>query len=112
MEVQGVVVSYTDQSGVSRAGKEYRKAELIIKNNEGYNDAEKFIAFSVFGKSMSKFNHAVGDSINVFFDIESREYKGRYYTEAKAYQFRRTSDNHLNEVQSKAAEQAGDDIPF
>jgi len=112
MEIQGVVVSYTDQSGVSRAGKEYKKAELVIKNNEGYNDAEKFIAFSVFGKSMSNFNHAVGDLINVFFDIESREYKGRYYTEAKAYQFRRTSDKHLNEVQSKAAEQAGDDIPF
>ena len=99
MEVQGIVVSYTDQSGASKAGKEY-------------NDAEKFIAFSVFGKSMSNFNHAVGDLINVFFDIESREYKGRYYTEAKAYQFRRTSDKHLNEVQSKAAEQAGDDIPF
>ena len=47
MEVQGVVVAYTDQSGVSKAGKEYKKAELVIKNNEGYNDAEKFIAFSV-----------------------------------------------------------------
>jgi hypothetical protein len=110
MEVQGVVVSYTDQSGVSKAGKEYKKAELVIKNNEGYNDAEKFIAFSVFGKSMSNFNHEVGDLINVFFDIESREYKGRYFTEAKAYQFRRTTEsnpalngdmaNQFNESQS------------
>jgi hypothetical protein len=53
----------------------------------------KFIAFSVFGKSMSNFNHKEGDRINVYFDIESREYNGRYYTEAKAYQFRRTSES-------------------
>jgi hypothetical protein len=32
-----------------KAGKEFKKAELVIKNNEGYDDAEKFIiAFSVF----------------------------------------------------------------
>jgi hypothetical protein len=93
MEVQGIVVAYTDQSGVTKAGKEFKKAQLVIKNNEGYNDAEKFIAFSVFGKSMSNFNHKEGDRINVYFDIESREYNGRYYTEAKAYQFRRTSES-------------------
>ena len=93
MEVQGIVVAYTDQSGVTKAGKEFKKAQLVIKNNEGYNDAEKFIAFSVFGKSMSNFNHKEGDWINVYFDIESREYNGRYYTEAKAYQFRRTSES-------------------
>ena len=91
MQEQGEVISFTDQSGVSKAGKEYKKAQLVIKNNGGYNEAEKFIAFSVFGKSMSNFNHSVGDWINVYFDIESREYKGRYFTEAKAYQFRRTS---------------------
>jgi hypothetical protein len=112
MQEQGEVISFTDQSGVSKAGKEYKKAQLVIKNNGGYNEAAKFLAFTVFGKSFSNFNHSVGDWINVHFDMESREHGGRWYTEAKAYQFRRTSDNHLNEVQSKAAEQAGDDMPF
>ena len=110
MEITGTVVEFSDQSGVTKAGKEFKKAQLVIKNNEGYNETEKFIAFTVLGKSIENFNHKEGDWINVYFDIESREYNGRYYTEAKAWQFRRTNEeapapsgdmaNQFNESQS------------
>tara|TARA_R110001632_G_scaffold77797_2_gene175098 strand:+ start:593 stop:928 length:336 start_codon:yes stop_codon:yes gene_type:complete len=100
MEITGTVVEFSDQSGVTKAGKEFKKSQLVIKNNEGYNDAEKFIAFTVLGKSIENFNHAVGDLITVFFDIESREYNGKYYTEAKAWQFRRTAPDSFTAEKS------------
>tara|TARA_R110001599_G_scaffold110671_9_gene274715 strand:+ start:710 stop:1048 length:339 start_codon:yes stop_codon:yes gene_type:complete len=112
MDIQGTIVSYTDQSGVSKAGKEYSKAELLIKNNDGYKDAEVHFCFTLFGKAMEHYSHSVGTIVNVLFNIESREYNGRWYTQLVAFKITRTMDNHLNEVQSKAAEQAGDDMPF
>ena len=100
MEITGTLVEFSDQSGVTKAGKEFKKYQLVIKNNEGYNDAEKFIAFTVFGKSIDNYDHKEGDLITVFFDIESREYNGKYYTEAKAWQFRRTAPDSFTAEKS------------
>jgi hypothetical protein len=85
MEVQGIVVSFTDKSGVSKAGKEYKKAELVIRNNDGYNDKEIHYAFTLFGKAMDSFNHNVGDKVAVMFNIESRQWRDRWFTELVAW---------------------------
>ena len=85
MEVQGIVVSFTDKSGVSKAGKEYKKAELVIRNNDGYNDKEIHYAFTLFGKAMDSFNHNVGDQVSVMFNIESRQWRDRWFTELVAW---------------------------
>ena len=85
MEVQGIVVSFTDKSGVSKAGKEYKKSELVIRNNDGYNDKEIHYAFTLFGKAMDSFNHNVGDQVAVMFNIESRQWRDRWFTELVAW---------------------------
>ena len=115
MDIKGVVVSFTDKSGVSKAGKEFNKAELVIKNNDGYDDAEVHYCFTLFGKAMSDYTKSPGDKVIIYFNIESREFNGRWYTDLKAFKVKSSLENmekHLNELQSKAGEQAGDDIPF
>jgi len=90
MDIRGTIVSYTDKSGVSNAGKEFNKAELVIKNNDGYNDKEVYYAFTMFGKAMDSFKHEVGDKVTVMFNIESRQWKDRWFTELVAWKVNRT----------------------
>lgn len=107
MDIRGTIVSYTDKSGVSKAGKEFNKAELVIKNNDGYNDKEIHYAFTLFGKAMESFNHEVGDKVCVMFNIESRQWKDRWFTELVAWKVNRTMEDS-----SAAQEMADDDSPF
>lgn len=107
MDIRGVVVSFTDKSGVSKAGKEYKKSELVIKNNDGYNDKEVHYAFTLFGKAMESFNQKVGDQVAVMFNIESRQWKDRWFTELVAWKVNMTVGDS-----APAQETANDDIPF
>lgn len=107
MDIRGTIVSYTDRSGVSKAGKEFNKAELVIKNNDGYNDREVHYAFTLFGKAMESFDHEVGDKVSVMFNIESRQWKDRWFTELIAWKVNGTINGS-----APVQEMAKDDIPF
>ena len=107
MDITGTIVSYTDKSGVSKAGNEFSKAELVIKNNDGYNDKEIHYAFTLFGKAMENFSHEVGDKVTVMFNIESRQWKDRWFTELVAWKV-----NSTMESSAPTQEVASDDIPF
>ena len=107
MDIRGVIVSFTDKSGVSKAGKEFNKAELVIKNNDGYNDKEVHYAFTLFGKAMESFNQKVGDKVEVMFNIESRQWKDRWFTELVAWKVNMTVGDSAT-----AQEMSNDDIPF
>jgi len=107
MDITGTIVSYQDKSGVSNAGKEYKKAELVIKNNDGYNDKEVHYAFTLFGKAMESFNHKVGDQVSIMFNIESRQWKDRWFTELVAWKVNMTVGDS-----APSQEMANDDAPF
>jgi peptidoglycan/xylan/chitin deacetylase (PgdA/CDA1 family) len=107
MDIRGVVVSFTDKSGVSKAGKEFNKAELVIKNNDGYNDKEVHYAFTLFGKAMENYSQKVGDKVEVMFNIESRQWKDRWFTELVAWKVNMTVGDS-----APSQEMANDDAPF
>ena len=107
MDITGTIVSYTDKSGVSKAGNEFSKAELVIKNNAGYNDKEVHYAFTLFGKAMENFNHKVGDQVSVMFNIESRQWKDRWFTDLVAWKV-----GLMVGGSAPAQEMADEDRPF
>ena len=114
MDITGTIVSYTDKSGVSKAGKEFNKAELVIKNNDGYNDKEVHYAFTLFGKAMESFNHEVGDQVSVMFNIESRQWKDRWFTELVAWKVSLMVGGSAPALSGDMANQFNEsqDIPF
>ena len=47
------------------------------------------MVFSVFGEDrLSRFNIQIGQEIQVFFDIDAREYNGRWFNSIRAYDVR------------------------
>ena len=78
MEVVGkIILKLPLQSGVSQAGNNWKKQEYVLETEDSY---PKKVHFDFFGDKADQFPLNVGDRVRLSFDIESREYNGRWYT--------------------------------
>jgi hypothetical protein len=87
MEVKGKVIQLLPlQSGMGKKGQ-WKKQEFIIETQAQY---PKKICLSAWGDKVDQFKLAVGDMVNVSVDLESREFNGRWYTEARAWKLEKS----------------------
>ncbi|MFV0472587.1 MAG: DUF3127 domain-containing protein [Paludibacteraceae bacterium] len=82
MEISGKIITILPQaSGEGRNGP-WRSQDYVLETNEQY---PKKVCFNLFGEKIDKFPLEMGDVVNVSFDIESREYNGKWYTTIRAW---------------------------
>jgi hypothetical protein len=87
MDFTGTVVQINPEAGgVGKSGAAWRKQEIIIEIPGQY---PKRVCVTVWGDKIDKFALRQGEQVNVSFDLESREYNGRWYTEVKVYNVRK-----------------------
>lgn len=78
MEITGkIILALPEQSGVSKAGNEWKKREYVLETQETY---PKKVHFDLFGARADQYPLNVGDEIVLSFDINSREFNGRWFT--------------------------------
>ena len=83
MEVTGkIIVALPEMSGTSKAGNAWKKREYVLETQETY---PRKIHFDFFGERADQFPLNVGDVIKLSFDIESREYNGRWFTSIRGW---------------------------
>ena len=86
MELTGTIIAIMPaRSGVSaRTGNPWMTQEYVIEVPGQY---PKKCAFSIFGEDRIKqFNLQPGEqNVTVQFDIDAREYNGRYYNDIRCY---------------------------
>ena len=96
MEIQGKIIAVLpERSGISARG-EWKSQTFVIETQEQY---PKKLAFDVFGADrIANFDIHLGEVINVSFDIDAREYQGRYFNQIRAW--------NVNKVSQQATAQA------
>ena len=84
MEVEGKIIQFIGEtSGVSKAsGNAWKKREYVLETHDSF---PRKIAFDFFGERADQYPLNVGDEIRLSFDIESREYQGRWYTNIRGW---------------------------
>lgn len=83
MEVEGKIIQVlAERSGVSKAGNSWKTKEYVLETKDTY---PRKIAFDFFGDKADQYPLQVGDEIRLSFDIESREYQGRWYTSIRGW---------------------------
>ncbi len=91
MEITGKIIAVLPaQGGTSKTGNEWKKQEYVLETHEQY---PKKVCFQIFGSD--KIEQAAiqaGEELTVFFDIDSREYNGRWYTNINAWKVERVAD--------------------
>lgn len=130
MEITGKIIAAGEPRGgtSARTGNSWKVQEFVIETHEQYPHR---CMFSVFGEDrLKEFNIQVGDELTVSFDIDAREYNGRWYNDLRAWRVQRaqgaapvasadaaadipapTADPFAAPAAGGAADEA-DDLPF
>jgi hypothetical protein len=126
MELSGKLVQMLPlQTGQGKNG-EWRKQEIILETEGQY---PKKVCIAIWGDKINTSQLVLGNRLTVSFDVESREYNGKWYTDVKAWKVDAAGANTGNSgnsgsnsesnfsapQQQSAAEPQGeynDDLPF
>ncbi len=83
MEVQGKIIQVLPlQQGTSKAGNAWKKQEYVLETHDQY---PRKVKFDFFGERADQFPLNIGDEVTISFDIESREFNGRWYTDIRGW---------------------------
>ena len=105
----------TKETVEGKNGKTYDKMTFVIDTGDQYNPN---IAFGLFGdKTALVDNIAIGQEIEVSFNLSSREHNGKFYTQADAWKVTKVANVNGNKesdsvVASSSEEQEDFDLPF
>lgn len=107
------------ESGVSRAGKEWNKQEFVIETDEQF---PRKVCFTLFGDKTSLIDGlSAGKEVEVSFNLESREYNGKWFHNINAWKIDKPSTEMMpepppeftmNDVPPEPDEDTATDLPF
>lgn len=82
MEIIGKLVQVLPlQTGTSKNG-EWKKQDIIIETQGQY---PKKVCIAIWGDRINPAQLQTGNQLKISFDVESREFNGRWYTDVKAW---------------------------
>jgi hypothetical protein len=90
MEIKGKVIDLlNEQRGDGQ--RAWRKRDFVIETQEQY---PKKVCISLWGDKIDSANLKIGEEITVSINIESREFKGKWYTNVKAWKIDKGSESN------------------
>lgn len=100
------------QTGTGKTGTPWKKQDFIVETNAQY---PKKICISVWGDKVDASVLKEGALLNISFDVESREYNGRWYTDVKAWKVESADKGAVPSSPEPSPDEAGsneNDLPF
>jgi hypothetical protein len=107
------------QSGTGKNGQ-WKKQDIIVETEGQY---PKKVCISIWGDKIDEKQLQPGNTLKLEFDIESREFNGKWYTDAKAWKVEvadatqtSSASKVLNDAPGDGIESftstSNDDLPF
>lgn len=115
MELKGKLIQLLPlQTGSGKNGQ-WKKQDIIIETEGQY---PKKVCISIWGDKIDASQLQPGKMLNISFDVESREYNGRWYTDVKAWKIDASGAATTSGEEKKDDEfhdtsfTSNDDLPF
>jgi hypothetical protein len=115
MDISGKLIQLLQaQTGQGKNGT-WKKQEFILETTDAY---PKKVCIAVWGDKIDLAKFKIGDPIDVSFDVESREYNSKWYTDVKAWKVnaarQKDEDSTPPPPSSVSYDEIpqGDDLPF
>ncbi len=88
MEFEGKIIAVLEKrGGTSKAGNTWSCQEYVIENHDQY---PKKMCFEVFGdEKINQFNIQAGEELKIHFDVDAREWNGRWFNSLRAWRVER-----------------------
>lgn len=122
MEIEGKIISILPaMEGISKTGNPWKVQPYVLETLDQY---PRKVYFEIMGAERIEKNACqLDDQVKVSFDVESREYNGRWYTTCRAWRIDEATPAAQPVAQKQApkpaaapkvegAEEASTDLPF
>jgi hypothetical protein len=119
LEISGKVYAVLPEQGGQGRNGPWVKQEFVIETEDQF---PKKVCFSVWGEKVSEIKPLnQGDKITVSFNVESREFNNKWYTDLRAWKIAKSGagaagplSEELPPITEKdiPLDEAGDDLPF
>lgn len=94
MEITGKIIQKLElQSGTSKQGNPWTKQEYVLETIENF---PKKVHFDFFGDRANQYPLEVGETVKLSFDIESREWNGRWFTSIRGWKAEKVDPASIN----------------
>ncbi|MHB9055378.1 MAG: DUF3127 domain-containing protein [Paludibacteraceae bacterium] len=90
MEISGKIIAVLPQQSGQGKNGQWRSQDYVLETGDQY---PKKVCFNLFNDKIDKFPIAINDAVTISFDIESREYNGRWYTTVRAWNVKKETEN-------------------
>ena len=119
MEISGKIIAVLPMASGQGKNGMWRSQDYVLETGDQY---PKKVCFNLFNDKIDQFPINIDDEVNVSFDIESREYNGRWYTSVRAWKVETATAGSSAPVQQAAVTapafsaeptaNEGTDLPF
>ncbi|MEI7694152.1 MAG: DUF3127 domain-containing protein [Chlorobium sp.] len=82
MQITAKLVSILPEQGGNGKNGPWKKQDIIVETEGQY---PKKVCISLWGEKHDRNLLKIGAKLNISFDIESREFNGKWYTDVKAW---------------------------
>lgn len=100
------------QTGMGKNGQ-WKKQDVIVETDGQY---PKKICISIWGDKINEKQLLIGNELDIYFELESREFNGKWYTDIRAWKIVSVEDKINNSLQenltSNEEPSEADDLPF
>ena len=102
MELSGKIIAVLEpRGGVSKSGNNWKVQEYVLETHDQY---PRKMCFDVFGEEkIQQFNIQAGEEVTVSFDIDAREWNGRWFNSIRAWKVDRAAQNMAAQMPPQAA---------
>jgi len=99
------------ENGTSAKGKSWTKQSFILDTGASYNPE---ICLGMFGidKVEQLNNYSAGDKVEVFFNIQSREFNNKWYTNLDCWKINGKVSREVGTEDVTLEDKESEDIPF
>lgn len=116
MEIAGKIIAVLPQTSGQGKNGVWRSQDYVLETKDQY---PKKVCFNLFNDKIDQFPIAIDDEVVVYFDVESREYNGRWYTSIRAWKVDSQVISHVQQPAITATtfdgvqvSNEGTDLPF
>jgi len=113
-EINGKIIAVLPIATGEGKNGTWKSQDYVLETGGQY---PKKVCFNLFGDSIDKFNVGIDDEIKVSYDIESREYNGRWFTTIRAWKVEKEAVSAsqaavANDAPTPSAGDDKDELPF
>lgn len=118
MEISGKIIAVLPlATGESKTGNTWRSQDYVLETADQY---PKKVCFNFFGDKIEQFPLSIDDQVSVSFDLESREFNGRWFTSVRAWKAEKSAVNAssapasapISSFDASPGAGEGTDLPF